>query len=114
MDERCSGVTTITQLDWACRVDRRASVDIFCPRISRTTYHQGYVSWGRGSASTMKPQNTMPPGMSPRGKKQEKPQPPPANKGLRFGSPLGYILLLVLGFMLFKNVFQDAGVQRKS
>ncbi|HYO57587.1 ATP-dependent metallopeptidase FtsH/Yme1/Tma family protein, partial [Archangium sp.] len=60
----------------------------------------------------MKPQNTMPPGVSPRGKKQEKP-PPPA-KGFRFGSPLGYILLLVLGFMLFRNVFQDAGVQRKS
>ncbi|HEX5750377.1 MAG TPA: ATP-dependent zinc metalloprotease FtsH [Archangium sp.] len=62
----------------------------------------------------MKPQNTMPPGMSPRGKKQEKPQPPPANKGFRFGSPLGYIALLLLGFMLFKNVFQDAGVQRKT
>jgi len=62
----------------------------------------------------MKPQNTMPPGMSPRGKKQEKPQPPPANKGFRFGSPLGYILLLVLGFMLFRNVFTDAGVQRKT
>jgi len=55
----------------------------------------------------MKPQNTMPPGMSPRGKKQEKPQPPPANKGFRFGSPLGYIALLLLGFMLFKNVFQE-------
>jgi cell division protease FtsH len=63
----------------------------------------------------MKPQNTMPPGgISPRGKKQEKPQPPPANKGFRFGSPLGYILLLVLGFMLFRNVFTDAGVQRKT
>jgi cell division protease FtsH len=60
----------------------------------------------------MKPQNTMPPGLSPRGKKQEK--PPPPVKGFRFGSPLGYILLLVLGFMLFRNVFQDAGVQRKS
>ena len=62
----------------------------------------------------MKPQNTMPPGMGPRGKKQEKPQPPPANKGFRFGSPLGYIALLLLGFILFKNVFQDAGVQRKT
>ncbi len=54
----------------------------------------------------------MPPGMSPRGKKQEK-QPSPT-RGLRFGSPLGYILLLVVGFMLFRNVFQDAGVQRKT
>ncbi|QRN93569.1 ATP-dependent zinc metalloprotease FtsH [Archangium violaceum] len=60
----------------------------------------------------MKPQNTLPPGISPRGKKQEK--PPPPNKGFRFGSPLGYIILLVLGFMLFRNVFQDAGVQRVS
>jgi cell division protease FtsH len=59
----------------------------------------------------MKPQNTLPPGAGPRGKKQEKPPPPPA-KGFRFGSPLGYILLLVLGFMLFRNVFQDAGVHR--
>jgi cell division protease FtsH len=60
----------------------------------------------------MKPENTLPPGGSPRGKKQDK-SPPPA-KGFRFGSPLGYILLLVLGFMLFRNVFQDAGVQRVS
>ncbi len=57
----------------------------------------------------MKPQNT-PPGMGPRGKKHEKPTPPP-NKGFRFGSPLGYILLLVLGFMLFRNVFEDAGAR---
>nr|WP_275424925.1 ATP-dependent zinc metalloprotease FtsH [Archangium violaceum] len=61
----------------------------------------------------MKPQNTMPPGMGPRGKKQEKPSPP-TNKGFRFGSPMGYILLLVLGFMLFRNVFDDAGVNRVS
>jgi len=61
----------------------------------------------------MKPQNTLPPGMNSRGKKQEKPSPPPS-KGFRFGSPLGYILLLVLGFMLFRNVFQDAGVRRVS
>ncbi|WP_257447660.1 ATP-dependent zinc metalloprotease FtsH [Archangium lipolyticum] len=60
----------------------------------------------------MKPQNTLPPGISPRGKKQEK--PPPPTKGFRFGSPLGYIVLLVLGFFLFRNVFQDAGVQRVS
>ncbi|HEX8823048.1 MAG TPA: ATP-dependent zinc metalloprotease FtsH [Archangium sp.] len=61
----------------------------------------------------MKPQNTLPPGVGPRGKKQEKPTPPP-NKGFRFGSPIGYVLLLVLGFMLFRNVFQDAGVRRVS
>jgi cell division protease FtsH len=33
-------------------------------------------------------------------------------KGFKLGSPLGYILLLVLGFLLFRNVFQDAGVRR--
>ncbi len=61
----------------------------------------------------MKPQNTLPPpGENPRAKKQDKPPAPP--KGFRFGSPLGYILLLVLGFMLFRNVFQDAGVRRVS
>ncbi|HEX8538456.1 MAG TPA: ATP-dependent metallopeptidase FtsH/Yme1/Tma family protein, partial [Cystobacter sp.] len=59
----------------------------------------------------MKPENTIPPGGTPRGKKQDK-SPAPSPKGFRFGSPLGYILLLVLGFMLFRNVFQDAGVQR--
>jgi cell division protease FtsH len=62
----------------------------------------------------MKPQNTLPPGAGPRGKKQEKQPPLPPNKGFRFGSPLGYVLLLVLGFMLFRNVFQDAGVHRVS
>jgi len=31
---------------------------------------------------------------------------------MRLGSPLGYVLLLVLGFILFRNVFQDAGVRR--
>ncbi len=60
----------------------------------------------------MKPQNLPPPGIDPRGKKHEKPTPP--KPGFRFGSPLGYVLLLVLGFMLFRNVFQDAGVRRVS
>ena len=60
----------------------------------------------------MKPQNLPPPGVDPRGKKHEKPTPP--KQGFRFGSPLGYVLLLVLGFMLFRNVFQDAGVRRVS
>ncbi|SDE26823.1 membrane protease FtsH catalytic subunit [Myxococcus virescens] len=59
----------------------------------------------------MKPQD-LPPGMGPRGKKTDKPTP--TGKGFKFGSPLGYILLLVLGFLLFRNVFQDAGVRRVS
>src|SRR4051812_17317615 len=50
------------------------------------------------------------PGINPRGRQRDK----PPTKGPRFklGSPLGYVLLLVLGFMLFRNVFQDAGVRR--
>lgn len=60
---------------------------------------------------TMKPQD-LPPGMGPRGKKSDKPTP--TKGGFKFGSPLGYILLLVLGFLLFRNVFQDAGVRRVS
>ncbi|WP_436627674.1 ATP-dependent zinc metalloprotease FtsH [Corallococcus exiguus] len=59
----------------------------------------------------MKPQD-LPPGMGPRGKKSDKPTP--TKGGFKFGSPLGYILLLVLGFLLFRNVFQDAGVRRVS
>ncbi len=54
-----------------------------------------------------------PPGTNPKGKKNEKPAGPNGPR-FRFGSPLGYVLLLVLGFMLFRNVFQDAGVRRVS
>src|SRR5438067_8604292 len=50
-----------------------------------------------------------PPGTNPRGKKHE--PPGPGLSRFKFGSPLGYVVLLVLGFMLFRNVFQDAGVR---
>ncbi|MDY7228280.1 ATP-dependent zinc metalloprotease FtsH [Hyalangium rubrum] len=61
----------------------------------------------------MKQQDPTPSGgLGPRNRKPEKPQTP--SKGFKFGSPLGYILLLVLGFLLFRNVFQDAGVRRVS
>ena len=52
-----------------------------------------------------------PPGFNPRGKKHETP-----GQGLsrfKLGSPFGYVILLVLGFLLFRNVFQDAGVRRE-
>ena len=57
----------------------------------------------------MKP-NAAPP--NPRGKKAEKPTGPNLGGGrpFRWGSPLAYVILLVLGFLLFRNVFQDAGV----
>jgi cell division protease FtsH len=45
---------------------------------------------------------------NPRGKKLEK-QP---GSGPRFGSPLVYVLLLVVGFLLLRSLFQDAGFQR--
>ncbi len=53
----------------------------------------------------------VPPGTTPRGKKTDK---LPGGPRFRLGSPLGYVLLLVLGFLLFRNVFQDAGVRRVS
>ncbi len=53
------------------------------------------------------------PSVNPRGKKPEKaPQPPQGPKPFRFGSPLGYILLLVLAFFLLRGVFEDVGVRR--
>ena len=45
---------------------------------------------------------------NPRGKKLDK-QP---GSGPRFGSPLAYVLLLVVGFLLLRTLFQDAGFQR--
>jgi cell division protease FtsH len=54
-----------------------------------------------------------PPSLNPRGKKVERPpNGPQPGRSFRFGSPLAYVLLLVLGFLLFRNVFQDAGVRR--
>src|SRR5262249_10925505 len=50
-----------------------------------------------------------PPSLNPRGRKHDK-----NNAGFRFrlGSPLPFMLLVALGFLLFRNVFQDAGVHR--
>jgi cell division protease FtsH len=62
----------------------------------------------------MKQDPTPSAGPGPRGKKPEKPATTPGKGGFKLGSPLGYILLLVLGFLLFRNVFQDAGVRRVS
>ncbi len=45
---------------------------------------------------------------NPRGKKVDK-QP---GTGPRFGSPLIYVLLLLVGFLLLRSLFQDAGFQR--
>jgi cell division protease FtsH len=69
-------------------------------------------AWGGASVPTMKQQDPISGGPGPRAKKPEKQSTP--GKGFKFGSPIGYILLLVLGFLLFRNVFQDAGVRRVS
>src|SRR6185503_11031106 len=45
---------------------------------------------------------------NPRGKKLDK-QP---GSGPRFRSPLIYVLLLLVGFLLLRSLFQDAGSQR--
>src|SRR5215470_4451568 len=45
---------------------------------------------------------------NPRGKKLDK----PPGTGPRFGSPLVYVLLLLVGFLLLRSLFQDAGFQR--
>ncbi len=52
-----------------------------------------------------------PQGASPRGKKPERPTPPPGGR-LRLGSPVAYLLLILIGFFLFRGIFADAGVQK--
>ena len=49
-----------------------------------------------------------PAGVNPRGRKHEKSGGP----RIRFGSPLIYLGLIVLGLLLFRNVFQEAGFFR--
>ncbi len=50
-----------------------------------------------------------PAGVNPRGRKHEKPGGGPR---FRFGSPLLYLGLVVLGLVLFRNMFQEAGYLR--
>ncbi len=52
------------------------------------------------------------PGANPRGKKSERPGNGPGGGRFRFGSPIAYVLLLLLGFFLFRSVFSEAGVQK--
>ena len=57
----------------------------------------------------MKPK--IPGSLNPRGKKFEKGSSG-QNSLFRLGSPLAYIVLLLVGFLLFRTVFQDAGVRK--
>jgi cell division protease FtsH len=52
------------------------------------------------------------PGASPRGKKTERSSNGPGGGRFKFGSPLAYVLLLLLGFFLFRSVFSEAGAQK--
>src|SRR5713226_809325 len=45
---------------------------------------------------------------NPRGKKIDK----PPGTGPRFGSPMIYVIVLLVGFLLLRSVFQDSGFQR--
>jgi cell division protease FtsH len=56
----------------------------------------------------MKPK--IPSSLNPRGKKFEKNSG--GNPFFRLGSPLAYLVLLAVGFLLFRSVFQDAGVRK--
>jgi cell division protease FtsH len=49
-----------------------------------------------------------PPGFNPRGRKHDK----PGGFRFRLGSPLLYLGLVVLGLLLFRNLFQEAGFVR--
>src|SRR5260370_17087018 len=50
-------------------------------------------------------------GMKPRGRKQDK-KAESSRFRLPIGSPLGYLLLVFLGFLFFRNAFQDVGTRR--
>jgi cell division protease FtsH len=56
----------------------------------------------------MKPK--IPNSLNPRGKKFEK--RPEGNRFFRLGSPLVYAVILIVGFLLFRSFFQDAGVRK--
>jgi len=49
-----------------------------------------------------------PAGPNPRGRKHEK----PGGSRFRIGSPLIYLGLVLLGLLLFRNMFQEAGYAR--
>ncbi|HET9156687.1 MAG TPA: hypothetical protein VFN91_08480, partial [Myxococcaceae bacterium] len=51
-----------------------------------------------------------PAGVNPRGRKHEK----PGGSRFKIGSPLLYLGLVLLGLLLFRNVFQEAGYARVS
>ena len=59
----------------------------------------------------MKSSANSPAGLNPRGRKHDK-KPESSRFRLPIGSPLGYLLLVFLGFLFFRNAFQDVGTRR--
>ena len=59
----------------------------------------------------MKSSANGPAGLNPRGRKHDK-KPESSRFRLPIGSPLGYLLLVFLGFLFFRNAFQDVGTRR--
>jgi cell division protease FtsH len=59
----------------------------------------------------MKSSANGPAGLNPRGRKHDK-KPESPRFRLPIGSPLGYLLLVFLGFLFFRNAFQDVGTRR--
>jgi cell division protease FtsH len=59
-------------------------------------------------ATQMKPKTSS--SLNPRGRKFDKRSD--GNRLFRFGSPMAYVVLLVIGFLIFRSVFQEAGVRK--
>ena len=59
----------------------------------------------------MKASANGPAGLNPRGRKHDK-KPSSPRFRLPIGSPLGYLLLVFLGFLFFRNAFLDLGARR--
>src|SRR5258706_3285476 len=78
----------------------KKSVLLATPRPG-LTFTQGGVTSREGS-------NRMIGKPKPRGKKIDK----QGGTGPRFGSPLAYVLLVLVAFLLLRTLFQDAGFQR--
>ena len=60
----------------------------------------------------MKSSANSPAGLNPRGRKHDKKPEKSAPFRFPMGSPLGFVLLVFLGFLFFRNAFQDVGTRR--
>src|SRR5262249_33200561 len=92
---------------------RRFSTSLATARV--TAGGGGASSWGGDVSAhihlTMKASADGPAGPNPPGREHDK-KPSSPRFRLPIGSPLGYLLLVFLGFLLFRNAFQDVGTRR--